>query len=219
MALITCDALLFDLDGVLIDSSTCILRHWRAWAERHNLDFDKIVAESHGMRTVETMHRIAPHLDVEAEARQFMEEEAADSEDIVALPGAAKLLGALPVDAWGVVTSANRPLVQARMQYAGLPLPDLIVTADDVQRGKPDPEPYLQGAEKLNLSVERCIVIEDSPAGIRAAKAAKMRVIAVITTHGKEELTQADFIIDSLSRLHVIAEQNGSHRLTIRIED
>ncbi len=215
MTVITCDALLFDLDGVLIDSSACILRHWRAWAERHNLDFDELVAESHGMRTVETMRRVAPHLDVEAEAQRFMEGEAADTEDIYALSGAAELLRMIPAGTWVVVTSANRPLAKVRMQSAGLPLPEMMVTAEDVQRGKPDPEPYLLGASKINVPVERGIVIEDSPAGIRAAKTAGLRVIAVITTHAKEDLTQADFIVDSLSQLRV--EAGDGHRLLVSI--
>jgi sugar-phosphatase len=219
MTAVACDSLLFDLDGVLIDSSTCILRHWRAWAELHNLDFDKLVAKSHGMRTVETMRRVAPHLDVEAEAQRFMESEAADTEDIYALPGATELLAMIPVGDWIVVTSANRPLAKVRMQSAGLPLPEMMVTAEDVQRGKPDPEPYLLGAEKINTTVEGGIVIEDSPAGIWAAKAAGLRVIAVVTTHKKEELTQADFIVENLSQLHVQADQKGNHHLTIRIED
>ncbi|MBN2502664.1 MAG: HAD-IA family hydrolase, partial [Anaerolineales bacterium] len=185
----------------------------------HRLDFDKLVAESHGMRTVETMHRVAPHLDVAAEAQRFMAGEAADTQDIYALPGAVKLLGMIPAGDWIVVTSANRPLAKVRMQSAGLPLPEMMVTAEDVQRGKPDPEPYLLGAEKINTSVEGGIVIEDSPAGIRAAKAAGLRVIAVVTTHKKEELTQADFIVESLAQLCVVTNQNENHRLTIQIED
>jgi sugar-phosphatase len=219
MAELACDILLFDLDGVLIDSSACILRHWAAWAEEHDLDLDKIVAESHGMRTIETMRRVAPHLDVQAEAQRFMAGEATDTVDIYALPGAAELLGMIPAGGWVVVTSANRPLAQVRMQSAGLLLPGIMVTAEDVQRGKPDPEPYLLGAAKMNLSVERCIVVEDSPAGIRAAKAAGLRVIAVTTTHARRDLTQADVIVDSLSRLTVRESQNGHMRLIVQIGD
>ncbi len=200
-----CKAILFDLDGVLIDSSSCIERHWRNWAARHRLDLQEILSAAHGMRTVETMRRVAPHLDVEREAQEFLARETVDTEGVQIIPGAARLLAALPEKAWALVTSAGRALAAARLRACGLPVPRVMVSAEDVRSGKPSPEPYLLGAERMGLASVDCLVIEDSPAGITAAKGAGMRVIAVTSTHSREELLTggADIIAGSLNNLQV----------------
>ncbi|MBP8291510.1 MAG: HAD hydrolase-like protein, partial [Caldilineaceae bacterium] len=143
---LACDALLFDLDGVLIDSSTAIVRNWRAWADRHGIDVAQIVQVMHGVRSIETIRAVAPQLDAVQEAAWLTAREVADTDGVVPMPGARQLLAALPAGSWTIVTSGSADLARARLQAAGLPVPAQIVTADDVTQGKPAPEPYLLGA-------------------------------------------------------------------------
>jgi sugar-phosphatase len=217
MTQLDCDAILFDLDGVLIDSSTCITRHWRKWAQQHGLDLAAIMGVAHGMRTVETMRLVAPHLDVEAERVRFTAAEVADTDGVVQIPGASELLRMVPAEAWAVVTSASEDLARARMKRAGLPLPHLFVTADEVQKGKPAPEPYLVAAERLGLATDRCVVLEDSPAGIEAAQAAGMRVVAITTTHQRDELPKGLPVIDHLSAFRIENVSEAGRRLVIQL--
>lgn len=202
---LTCDAILFDMDGVLIDSTPNIIRHWTRWATRHDLDVSRLLQQAHGMPTLATMRRVAPHLDVAEEARQFTLREIADTDGVVAIDGVAALLASLPENAWAVVTSACKDLASARLTRAGLPLPRTMVTTDDVTHGKPAPEPYLTGAKRLGLPPERCVVIEDAPAGIAAGRSAGIRVIGVCTTHTQAQLIEAgaDFVVDRLAALRV----------------
>lgn len=218
MTQLTCDGLLFDLDGVLIDSTPAIVYHWTYWANLHQLDINAILQISHGMRTIETMRQIAPHLDVEKEAREFTAREVAETQGVVAIVGARELLHGLPDDAWAIVTSASLDLAKARLTRAGLPIPKTMVTADQVQRGKPDPEPYLLGAKRLGLSVDQCVVIEDAPAGITAGRRAGMRVIGVQSTHTREALlaNSVTAIADDLTQLCVTASPSQG-RLLINI--
>lgn len=218
MTRLECDALLFDLDGVLIDSSTCIRRHWCRWARQHSINLAAIMRVAHGMRTVETMRLIAPHLDVEAEAVRFTAAEVAETDGVVRIEGASELLGMLPADAWAVVTSAGLNLAKSRMHRADLPLPRLFVTSDDVKQGKPAPEPYLLAAKRMGLATDECVVLEDSPAGIEAAQAAGMRVVAIATTHSRDELPKGLLVIDQLSVLRVGSVGGSGHRLVIQIE-
>lgn len=222
MTQLTCNGLLFDLDGVLIDSTPAILHHWTYWADMHQLDIHAIMQISHGMRTIETMRQIAPHLDVEKEAREFTAREVAETQGVSAIPGANELLRGLPEKAWAIVTSASLDLAKARLTRAGLPIPRIMVTADQVMRGKPDPEPYLLGAKRLGLSVDQCVVIEDAPAGITAGRRAGMRVIGVQSTHSREALLAHDItaIANKLTHLRVkSAPSNGQLQLIIEIED
>jgi len=216
---IECRAVLFDLDGVLIDSTECILRHWRDWAEKNRVDIRKIEQVAHGLRTVETMRLVAPHLNVEQEAETFHDHELLDTEGIVAIEGAQCLLNALPAWGWTVVTSASRDLVKVRMTKAGLQVPEKCVTADDVRNGKPSPEPYLLGAEKLGITPHECVVVEDAPSGIEAGKKAGMRVIAIASTHSRQTLleTEADSTVDRLLNLH-ISGSDDSHILSIMLD-
>ena len=214
---LACDSILFDLDGVLIDSTSCITRHWEAWAVRHDLELSAVMQAAHGIRTVETMRLVAPHLDVENEAERFTAGEIADTDGVVVIAGAAELLAALPRDAWAVVTSGSAELATARLRRAGLPVPSALVTADDVQRGKPAPDPYLLGAARLGLPVESCVAIEDAPAGIQAACAAGMRVIGIAATHAREELFRSTVVVDRLSALSIATNDGAGHGLTIRL--
>ena len=151
MPTFSCSAILFDLDGVLVDSTRSVDREWRAWARRKGVDGDAIMAIAHGVRTVEVIRRVAPQLDAEAEARKIEKHEAHDKEGVSVMAGAAELLRSIPDNRWGVVTSGTRPLATARLRFCGLPVPKVLVTADDVANGKPHPEPYLKGAERLGF--------------------------------------------------------------------
>lgn len=193
--------ILFDLDGVLVDSRPLIEEIWRAWAVPRGLDETRFIRVAHGRRTSETLREVAPHLDIvrETAALDAMEELATDG--LVAIPGAAALLASLAPDTWAIVTSGSRAVARLRLTTAGLPIPPVMVTGDEVERGKPDPEPYLLGAQRTGADPADCVVVEDSPAGIAAGKAAGMRVAAVTTTHRAFALAEADVVLSRLSDL------------------
>lgn len=190
--------ILFDLDGVLVDSRPLIEEIWRRWAQPRGLDAANFITVAHGRRTSETLRQVAPHLDISAEtaALDAMEEVATDG--IAPIPGALELLGALKSGSWAIVTSGSRAVATLRLRAAGLPIPDVMVTGDEVRFGKPHPEPYLKGAERTGASPRECIVVEDAPAGVLAGKAAGMEVIAVTTTHPRDALVAADRVMESL---------------------
>lgn len=202
---INCKGILFDLDGVLLDSTNCIERHWEEWAGRHQLDLATVLQNAHGVRTIETIQRVAPHLNAEKEASAFTSHEILDTEGVIGITGAHKLLTQLENDRWAIVTSGGYDLVLARLNKAGLPIAKHIVTGDDVTQGKPSAEPYLLGASKLGLAVNDCVVIEDAPIGVEAGKAAGMRVIGITSTHSFHELTQAgaDFLVENLNHIQI----------------
>jgi sugar-phosphatase len=188
---------------VLIDSNPISERHWQAWAERHGLPYDEIAYIHHGRPTVETMRRVAPHLDVAKEARLKETAEARDTDGLTVYPGVEALLSQLPYDRWAIATSGTRQTATFRLRYVGLPQPTVLVTADDVQRGKPAPDPYLLAAERLGFAPCDCLVVEDAPAGVEAAKAAGARIVAVTTTNPASALSQADAIVLSISAVQV----------------
>lgn len=205
--LLSAKAVLFDLDGVLVDSTPAVERVWRKWAAEHNRDPDYVVEIAHGRRSVETIRVVAPELRAEEENLKVEQMEIEDKEGVVVIPGAAQLLRSLPPDRFTIVTSATRPLAAARLGYAGLPVPNRYISADDVTNGKPDPEPYLKGATLLGFAPKDCIVIEDAPAGVKSAKAAGIRVIALTTTYSATELSAADAILGSC--LEITASFDG----------
>jgi sugar-phosphatase len=198
-----CSAILFDLDGVLIDSTSCVERHWRAWAAKHGLDAGSILKIAHGARNVETMRLVAPHLDAEQEAADFAANEVADTRGVMAVEGASGLLAGLDGARWAVVTSCGAPLAKVRIEAAQLPMPAALITGSDVVHGKPDPEPYLIAAEVLAVPPANCVVIEDAPAGIRSGKSAGMRVIGIAFTYSRSDLlaSGADAVVDRLADL------------------
>ena len=211
-----CGGVLLDMDGVLVDSTPAVARVWRKWAEERGLDSEKVIDTAHGRRSIETIRIFAPDVDADRENVRVEQMEIDDKEGVTALPGAADFLRSLPAGSYAIVTSATRALAQARLEYAGLPVPRHMVSADDVQQGKPSPEPFLKGASLLGLKSRDCMVFEDAPSGIQAAHAAGMKVIALTTTYGAEELREADAIVPSLSGINVRFE-NGMLRLR-RIE-
>jgi mannitol-1-/sugar-/sorbitol-6-phosphatase len=200
---IRCGALLFDMDGVLLDSTPAVARVWTAWAEKRGLEPANVVRRAHGRPSITTIRKLLPSADHHAEDQVIEKAEIDDVEGIVALPGAAQLLRALPADRFAVVTSATHPLAVVSIRAVGFPVPKHLITASDIQRGKPDPEPYLLGAEILGTSPADCLVIEDAPAGIQAGKAAGARVLALRTTADDRELLRAgaDWIANDCSAI------------------
>jgi len=198
-----CAAILFDLDGVLVDSTGSVTRQWRRWAEDNNIDPQRVLDIAHGVRTIEIVRRLAPHIDAEAEALMLEKREAADQEGVSVMPGAADLLSSIPEGRWCVVTSGTRYLATARLKLGNLRIPNVLVSADDVSKGKPDPEPYLTGARLLGVNPTECLVIEDAPAGIRAAHAGGMKAIGITSTYPASGLQESDAVIQTLSQIKV----------------
>ncbi|MGA2810184.1 MAG: HAD family hydrolase [Candidatus Acidiferrum sp.] len=201
MTEIVCRGILFDLDGVLVDSTPAVERVWHWWAVQHDFVPKDVVRMAHGRPSMTTIRELLPDGDHEKENNEVLRREIADTEGVVPLPGVLSFLHALPESTWTIVTSCARPLADVRVAAAGLPKPRVLVTASDVLRGKPDPEPYRKGAEFLGLAPADCVVVEDAPAGIRAGKAAGSRVLALRTTAPDAELLAAgaDWIVRDLS--------------------
>src|SRR5260370_41784244 len=167
---IQCRGLLFDLDGVLVDSTPAVARVWAGWARAHGFDPDEVVKKAHGRPSIATIRELLPGADHAAEDREVERREIADIEGVIPLPGAMELLRALPAERWAIVTSCTRPLAGVRIAAAGLPKPKYLVTSTDVKHGKPAPEPYLKCALLLYVPASECIVIENAPAVIHAGK-------------------------------------------------
>jgi mannitol-1-/sugar-/sorbitol-6-phosphatase len=202
---ISCRALLFDLDGVLIDSTPAVARVWHQWAEEHGFDPHYVVERAHGRPSIATIREFLPNANHQAENLEVERREIADLDGVIPLPGAKELLLSLPLDRWAIVTSCTRPLAEIRIKAAGLPLPRFLLTSSEVTHGKPHPEPYLKGAAMLGLTPAECIVFEDVPAGIRSGKAAGAKVIAFRTTAPDQDLEQAgaDWITQACSSVSV----------------
>lgn len=200
-----CDAILFDLDGVLVDSNPLYERHWQLWAARHDVSFAEIVAVHHGRPAVQTIGLVAPHMDAVVEAARYNAGVAAGGNvhDVRAYAGVHALLESLPEDRWAIVTSANRELSSLMLRVLKLPIPRVLVTSDDVKQGKPAPDPYLQAAHALGYAPSRCLVIEDAPAGVAAAREAGARVVAVRTTNRAEALKDAHAVVERFADLCV----------------
>jgi sugar-phosphatase len=197
--------MLFDLDGVLVDSTVAVARWWRVWADENKIDVEKVLKVIHGRRTVEVVRLMAPHLDPEAEAKRIEQRASGhdDRDGVIVMPGAAELLKSLPGDRWAVVTSGTRRPALARLQSAGLPAPRVLVGADDVSNGKPAPEPYLKGAQLLGMKPAECLVIEDAPVGIQSGHAGAMKVIGIASTYPAAELSDADAVAQELRQIRV----------------
>ena len=191
-------AVLFDLDGVLVDSTAVVERVWKAWAREQAVPAADVLAVAHGRIARDVVAIVAPHLDAEQQALQIARREARDCGGLAAIPGALECVDVARQGPWAVVTSGRRNLASARLAAAGLPVPEVLVTADDVINGKPDPEPYERACRQLAIPAAKCLVIEDSPAGIQAAKRAGMTVLAVTTTHGASSLCHADHVFPTL---------------------
>lgn len=189
-------AILFDMDGTLVDSSACVEYLWGEWGARHGIALADILAVSHGRLSRDTIKQVAPHLDAEGEAAALDASAVTRGEGIVALRGARELIATLEPHQWAVVTSAPRVLAEARLKFAGLPVPRVLIGMEDVRAGKPDPDGFLKAAALLGVDPQDCVVIEDTPAGIRAARSAGMSVLSVGTTFPESELLGARWVRD-----------------------
>ena len=218
MTSIRCRGVLFDLDGVLVDSTPAVARVWAGWAQEHGFNPDEVVKKAHGRPSITTIRELLPHADHSVEDREVERREIADVEGVIPLPGAMELLKVLPLERWAIVTSCTRALANVRIAAAGLPWPRHLVTSTDVNHGKPDPEPYLKGAQMLGVPAKECIVIEDAPAGIRAGKAAGARVLALRTTAIDAELQQAgaDWIVDDCAGIFLQSSAADEDFLLLR---
>jgi mannitol-1-/sugar-/sorbitol-6-phosphatase len=195
------------MDGVLVDSRAIVERTWRRWATRHDVDPESLLKVAHGRRTQETVQEVVPHLATTEELSWLEAAELADDEGLEQVPGAARLLATLEAVPWAVVTSAGPELARRRLVAAGLPLPPVLVSSRDVNRGKPMPDGYLAAAERLAVAPAEAVVFEDAPAGIAAGLAAGSTVIAVATTHSAAQLEGAALVVPDLR--HIAIEPHG----------
>jgi len=209
-------AFLFDMDGTLVNSMAVVDRVWRAWAARHGIETDPLMAALHGVRAIETIRRFAPAgVDAEAETEALTQAEIDDIEGLSEIQGAAAFLSRIPAGCWALVTSAPRALALRRLEAAGIPLPEIVVTAEDVAHGKPAPDCFLLGAERLGVDIADCLVWEDSRAGLAAADASGAAAIMITETHHETMDTphpaRADY-----GDLDVETDANGWLRLVAR---
>ena len=211
MVTIRCGALLFDLDGVLIDSTPAVARVWHRWAVEHGFDPETVVRMAHGRPSRSTIRELLPDADIDREDCEVERREIEDLDGVVLLPGARQLLNTLPSERWTIATSCTRPLAEVRLRTAGLPSPKTLITSSDVKIGKPDPEPYLKAAANLGFAASDCIVVEDAPAGVRAGKAAGARVIALLTTMIRHDLEEAgaDWIVQNCADITASSDDDG----------
>ncbi|HTF45515.1 MAG TPA: HAD-IA family hydrolase [Terriglobales bacterium] len=201
--------LLFDMDGVLVSSIGSVVRCWRRWAKMYDIPGADTYEVPHGHRAIDIVKLLRPDIDPEEGLRAIEDMEMEDTEDLTVLPGVKALLESLPQERWAIVTSATKRLMLGRLKIAGLPVPTRIISGDMVERGKPDPEPYVRGAGLLGFKPEECIVVEDAPSGVGAGAAAGCRVLGVLGTHSFEELAQADWVATSLEKLQVTSTAAG----------
>ena len=204
-----CSAFLFDLDGVLVDSRAVVERVCRLWAQRHGLDPEQVLRIAHGRRSRDTVRTTAPHLDADREAAWIDAVELADVAGLSAVAGAGAFLAALPEARWAVVTSCGRPLAERRLTAVGLPIPRIVVTSEEVAQGKPAPDGYQLGARRLGQHPASCVVFEDAPAGITAARAAGARVIGLTTMLAAGDLTGADATTPDFTVIRVRQDHDG----------
>lgn len=202
-AQIHCKGVLFDMDGILVSSLGSVERSWSKWAELRRVDPVLTCETAHGRRAIETVAIMRPDLDAEQELKIIEEIEVEDNDGLTVLPGVLDLLAALPADRWTVVTSATERLARVRMGVGGVPLPQKLVAADFVTRGKPHPEPFLTGAALLGFAPQECVVFEDSASGAKAGRAAGCTVVATTFSHPIESLDTAHYLVEDLTGMTV----------------
>lgn len=218
MTTVSAEALLFDMDGVLINSIPAVERVWSRWAAERDFDVAEVLHRAHGRPSIETLRHLLPDADHVAENRIIEQAEIDDVAGIVPLPGVADLLAALPPKRWAIVTSCTRRLAEVRLRAAGLPTPGLLITSTDITHGKPHPEPYQKGAAGLGFAPEQCIVVEDALAGIASGRKAGSRVIAFTTTSAMADLIAAspDWILKDASAMRL---DMSSPQLALTLEE
>jgi sugar-phosphatase len=212
-------AVLFDLDGVLVESREATERVWLEWAARNGIDEEELRSAMHGVRSVEVVRALRPGLDAVAESDAIERAQAEDLLGLRAIPGAAQALGALREDRVAVVTSATRALAAARLGAVGIEPPAVMVNAEDVSRGKPDPEGYLTAARRLGVEPAGALVVEDSPPGIEAGRAAGAATVGVTSTHASAALAAADVVIQSLVELPAVLARDFDAAAVLRANE
>ena len=217
-----CKGFLFDLDGTLVDSLPVVERSWCHWADRHGIDHQDVLNFIHGKQAITSLRHFLPgrsEEEIQSEFTYLEQIEAADTDGIVALPGAIELLQHLNEAhiPWAIVTSGSIPVAHARHKVAGLPLPEVFVTAERVKRGKPEPDAFLLGAELLGLHPADCVVVEDAAAGVLAGLNAGSHVIAVNVPAGSPRLDEVDFVISSLETLDVHRNSDGNVTVSLKM--
>ena len=201
--------ILFDIDGTLVDSTTAVERSWRTWAREYHVDADEVLRVCHGRRTEDVVAQFVSSQHRAAAVARELALELADLDGVAALPGSRRVLDALPLGRWAAVTSGERSLMTARLAAARLPVPQTLISAEDVSTGKPSPEGYLKAAVALGLEASQCLVVEDAPAGVSAGCGAGARVLAVTMTHQAVELAAADVVVSDLSCASVEVTDHG----------
>lgn len=212
-------AVLFDMDGTLVDSTPVVERVWARWAEHHQLDPRQVTTFAHGRPTATVIRSFLPEVDAVAEAAALLSAEELDPTPITRIPGALDAVMAADQFAkWAVVTSASRKLAYVRLAVGGYPKPPLLISADDVKNGKPDPEGFRSAADQLGVSPRHCVVLEDTPAGLEAGRAAGAWTIGLTTTFPASALSAADVIVPDMTFLKLQPE-NSSLLVTVRTLD
>jgi sugar-phosphatase len=215
--LITTHALLFDMDGTLVDSTAAVELIWGRWAQKHGLVLQQFAHRMHGRRAVDIMSDLAPAgIDLDEEVAVLDDDELKETDGIKPIPGAAELIASLPRGSWALVTSARPPLARARMEAAGLPMPEIVVTSSDVTRGKPHPDCFQLALERTGLAPSQAIVFEDASAGLAAGKAAGCRTVALATTTPSSQLDHEDWLPDLRSVVLDSVLPDGRLQLRIR---
>ena len=208
-------ALLFDMDGTLVDSRVVVEKIWKRWCDEHGVDWHYVLRRLHGVRMLDSVKMFAkPGMDIQAEYDRLYREELEDVDGIVPIPGAVELLASLPAHTWTIVTSADTPLAEARLRAAGIEPPPRMVTGEMVRNGKPDPEGYLLGARRMKAAAAECVVFEDAKAGIEAGLAAGARVLAIAGDHPDEVPAQVAWVHD-LTALRFDGFDHGQLRLAV----
>lgn len=203
---LSCAAVLLDLDGTLVDSSDAILRGWHGWAAEADIPVTGLADIVHGRAAAETIAMLVPGIDdgdLRRHVRRVLERQEQDPAPAEPIAGAAEFVRALEEHPWGVVTGCSKAMAAARLAAVGLPVPGVLVTDEDVAAGKPHPDGYLLALRRLGITAELAVAVEDAPAGVLAAKAAGLRTVAVTSTHPPEALAVADFVVSSLAEISV----------------
>ncbi|ORY94055.1 putative haloacid dehalogenase-like hydrolase [Syncephalastrum racemosum] len=214
-------AFIFDLDGTLIDTTPLVEKYWREFAREHNLDPEKILATSHGRRSIDTIAEWVPHKATIEYATECERKLADNSEGVSLLPGAEALLQKVPAGKFGICTGGMRYMVESRFRQCNLVVPNVLATADSVQNGKPHAEGYLQAAAGLGVDPKDCVVFEDAPSGVRAARAAGMDVVALLTTHSREQLEEAGatYIVPFLTEVDIQVLPDETFEVLVTVEE
>jgi sugar-phosphatase len=201
-------AVVFDMDGTLIDSTPVVIRSWTRWAVEHGIPPEELLFH-HGVPAAGVVAAVLPDHQYESALARINEIELADEDEIALMPGAREALDALATSPRAIATSCTRPLAAARIRLSGIVPPPVLITASDVERGKPNPDPFLAAAKGLGVDPARCLVVEDAPAGVEAARAAGCTSLAVATTVDADELSAADLVIPDLSAVRFVPGPDG----------